>query len=72
MNNTAQDIEAMGHSVELINNLAVLPVLDDEQKMMLVANISHLEIMLAKEHIIADSSDKSVFTNAIALGHFKI
>jgi hypothetical protein len=72
MNNTAKDLEAMMHSVELINRLILLPTLDDEQKMMLVANISHLEIMLAKEHIIEDSSDKSVFTNAIAIGHFKI
>jgi len=72
MNNTAKDLEAMMHSVELINRLILLPTLDDEQKMMLVANISHLEIMLVKEHIIEDSSDKSVFTNAIAIGHFKI
>jgi len=34
MNNTAKDLEAMMHSVELINRLILLPTLDDEQKMM--------------------------------------
>ena len=31
-------------------------------------NLSHLEIMLAKEHIINHSSDKSEFYSAIVLG----
>jgi hypothetical protein len=72
MNNTAQDIEAMGHSVDVINTLSTQSEFTELETMFLKSNVKHLEIMLTKEHIIEDSSDKSVYVNAIALGNSKL
>jgi len=72
MNNTAQDIEAMGHSVDVINSLSTQSEFTELETMFLKSNVNHLEIMLTKEHIIEDPSDKSVYVNAIALGNSKL
>jgi hypothetical protein len=72
MNNTAQDIEAMGHSVDVINSLSTQSEFTELETMFLKSNVHHLEIMLTKEHIIEDASDKSVYVNAIALGNSKL
>ena len=72
MNNTAQDIEAMGHSVDVINTLSTQSEFTELETMFLKSNVNHLEIMLTKEHIIEDPSDKSVYVNVIALGNSKL
>ena len=72
MNNTAQDLEAMVHSVEVINSLSTQSELSDLERMFLKSNVKHLEIMLSKEHIIEDTSDKSVFVEAVAVGNSKL
>lgn len=69
---TAQDIRALGDSVSVINELVATTTLSDQQKKFLKANVDHISLMLAKEHIIADTGDKSAFTAAVEAGTAKL
>lgn len=69
---TAQDIRALGDSVSVINELVATATLSDQQKKFLKANVDHISLMLAKEHIIADTGDKSAFTAAVEAGTAKL
>ena len=69
---TAQDIRALGDSVSVINELVAIATLSDQQKKFLKANVDHISLMLAKEHIIADTGDKSAFTAAVEAGTAKL
>ena len=69
---TAQDIRALGDSVSVINELVATATLSDQQKQFLKANVDHISLMLAKEHIIADTGDKSAFTAAVEAGTAKL
>ena len=72
MNNTQQDIEAMGHSVDIINTLIQIETLSDIEKTSLRANTDHLSIMMGKEEIISYNCDKSSFIAAINAGYAKL
>ena len=69
---TAQDIRALGDSVSVINELVAIATLSDQQKKFLKANVDHISLMLAKEHIIADTGNKSAFTAAVEAGTAKL
>ena len=69
---TAQDIRALGDSVSVINELVATTTLSDQQKKFLKANVDHISLMLAKEHIIADTGNKSAFTAAVEAGTAKL
>lgn len=69
---TAQDIKALGDSVSVINELVAIATLSDQQKKFLKANVDHISLMLAKEHIIADTGNKSAFTAAVEAGTAKL
>ena len=69
---TAQDIRALGDSVSVINELVATATLSDQQKKFLKANVDHISLMLAKEHIIADTGNKSAFTAAVEAGTAKL
>jgi len=69
---TAQDIKALGDSVSVINELVSIDTLSDQQKKFLKANVDHISYMLAKQHIISDTSDKSAFTAAVEAGTSKL
>jgi hypothetical protein len=69
---TAQDIKALGDSVSVINELVATATLSDQQKKFLKANVDHISLMLAKEHIIADTGSKSAFTAAVEAGTAKL
>ena len=68
----AQDIRALGDSVSVINELVATATLSDEQKKFLKANVDHISYMLAKEHILAYTGDKSIFVSAVEAGTAKI
>lgn len=55
-------------SVTLINQLVSEDVRSREIYNRINANILHLEIILARDYIIADSTDKTVYTDAILAG----
>lgn len=69
---TAQDIRALGDSVSVINELVSIATLSDQQKKFLKANVDHISLMLAKEHIIADTGNKSAFIAAVEAGTAKL
>ena len=68
----AEDIEkhfsALTDSVNLINALVEENNKTDENKDSAKRNYEHIEIMLAKDFIAADSRDKSSFENAVVAG----
>jgi hypothetical protein len=63
-----QDLQAAMDSVNLINNLIANNQHSKEIDDTIRRNYQHLEIVLEREHIIADTSDKSPLTNAIVAG----
>jgi hypothetical protein len=65
---TQQDITALGHSVIVIDDVLALDTPDEEQLDALDRNVRHIEIMLAKEHIIDSGADLSEFESAVARG----
>lgn len=69
---TAEQLEkhfsALTDSVNLINALVEANDKSDENKDTAKRNYEHIEIMLAKDFIIADSRDKSSFESAIVAG----
>jgi hypothetical protein len=65
---TQQDITALGHSVIVIDDVLALDTPDEEQLDALDRNVRHIEIMLAKEHIIDSGADLSEFEAAVARG----
>jgi hypothetical protein len=67
----ARDIKGLQDSVDVINELITIE-LDAQQASFLRANIDHINIMLDKEHLKEDTSDKSVFTAAVAAGEAKL
>jgi hypothetical protein len=67
----ARNIKGLHDSVNVINELITIE-LDAEQESFLRANIDHINIMLNKEHLKEDTSDKSVFTAAVAAGEAKL
>lgn len=69
---TQVKIDIMKDSVSVINKLCALPSLDDNQKQRIYVNIKHLELMLEKDDIKNDTSDKSIFVSAINDGKAKI
>ena len=62
------DVAVMHHSVAVIRDNITRCTHSAEEHDNVKRNLSHLEIMLAKEHIINHSSDKSEFYSAIVLG----
>lgn len=62
------DLRAAADSVTLINRLVEAAEHSEEIDAAVRRNYQHLEIVMEREHIIADTSDKSSITNAIAAG----
>ena len=62
------DLRAAMDSVNLINDLIAQNQHSEEIDNSVRRNYKHLEIVLERDHIIADTSDKSALTNAIAAG----
>lgn len=62
------DLTAAMDSVNLINELIATGSHDDGIDDRVQANYKHLEIVLARDHIIADTTDKTALTAAIAAG----
>ena len=67
-----QNFKALGDSVNLVNKLVTIESLSDEEKDDISRNVEHLELMLAKEELAADTRDKTSFTGAIAAGKAKL
>jgi hypothetical protein len=65
---TTQDITALGHSVIVIDDVLALDTPDEEQLDALDRNVRHIEIMLAKEHIIDSGADLTEFESAVERG----
>jgi hypothetical protein len=65
---TALHLKNALDSVTLINQLVSEDVRSREIYNRINANILHLEIILARDYIIADSTDKTVYTDAILAG----
>jgi hypothetical protein len=65
---TALHLKNALDSVTLINQLVSEDVRSREIYDRINANILHLEIILARDYIIADSTDKTVYTDAILAG----
>ena len=68
-----QILSAATDSVDLINGISDGSIVRDDLEQseindMVQRNVDHLEIILAYEEVIADSSDKSSYTDAIATG----
>lgn len=55
-------------SVTLIDQLVSDDVRTEEIYARVTANILHLEVILARDYIIADPTDKTPYTDAIAAG----
>jgi len=72
--NVTEILSAADDSVSLINgvNDGTWETFDMEQSEindMVQRNVEHLEIILAYEEVVADSSDKSSYTDAISTGN---
>ena len=71
--NVTQILSAATDSVDLINGVndgswAVDDLEQSEINDMVQRNVDHLEIILAYEEVVADSSNKSSYTDAVATG----
>ena len=71
--NVTQILSAATDSVSLINGVDdgswnILDATQEEINDMVQRNVNHLEIILAYEEVVADSSDKSSYTDAVATG----
>ncbi len=71
--NVTQILSAADDSVDLINRVNdgswnVEGLEQNEINDMVQRNVDHLEIILAYEEVVADSSDKSSYTDAISTG----
>jgi len=71
--NVTQILSAADDSVDLINGVNdgswdVEGFEQSEINDMVQRNVDHLEIILAYEEVVADSSDKSSYTDAVATG----
>ena len=71
--NVTQILSAATDSVDLINGVDdgswnVDGMEQSEINDMVQRNVDHLEIILAYEEVVADSSDKSSYTDAVATG----
>ena len=69
-----QILSAADDSVTLINGVNdgswnTLDATQEEINDMVQRNVDHLEIILAYEEVVADDSDKSSYTDAIATGN---
>ena len=69
-----QILSAATDSVDLINGVNdgswnVDDMTQSEINDMVQRNVDHLEIILAYEEVVADSSDKSSYTDAISTGN---
>ena len=69
-----QVLSAADDSVDLINGVNdgswnTLNATQDEINDMVQRNVDHLEIILAYEEVVADSSDKSSYNDAISTGN---
>ena len=63
-----KDIPIMGHSVAAIFAAVAECTHSTEEHGIIERNVSHLELMLTKEHIANHPSEKSEFYSAITLG----
>ena len=63
-----QDLAAGMDSVNLINKLVVANEHSEQIDKSVQVNYKHLELVLARENVIADASDKTPYLNAIAAG----
>jgi len=63
----AQHISAMGDSVTVIND-DVAKAFTTEIGARITRNTDHLELMLAKDFVIADANSKTSFTGAVTAG----
>ena len=71
--NVTEILTAATDSVSLINGVddgtwSVEGLEQSDINDMVQRNVDHLEIILAYEEVVADSSDKSSYTNAVATG----
>jgi hypothetical protein len=62
------DLRAARDSVSLINELIAKNEHSEDIDNTVRRNYQHLEIVMQREHIVADTSDKSDLTNAITAG----
>lgn len=62
------DLRAARDSVNLINELIAKNEHSEDADNTVRRNYQHLEIVMQREHIVADTSDKSDLTNAITAG----
>ena len=72
--NATQILSAATDSVSLINSVNdgswdVVDMGQSEINDMVQRNVDHLEIILAYEEVVADSSDKSLYNDAISTGN---
>ena len=69
-----QILSAADDSVSLINGISDGSIVRDDLEQseindMVQRNVDHLEIILAYEEVVADSSDKSSYNDAISTGN---
>ena len=72
--NVTEILSAADDSVSLINGVNdgswnTLDATQEEINEMVQRNVDHLEIILAYEEVVADSSDKSSYNDAISTGN---
>jgi hypothetical protein len=72
--NVTEILSAADDSVILINGISDGSIVRDDLEQseindMVQRNVDHLEIILAYEEVVADSSDKSSYTDAISTGN---
>ncbi len=62
------DLKAALDSVNLINEAIAAGIHDEDIDKRVEANWKHIELVLQREHVVADTSDKSAFTAAVTAG----
>jgi hypothetical protein len=62
------DLKAALDSVKLINEAVAAGTHNDQINSRVEANWKHIELVLKRENVIADTTDKSAYTAAVAAG----
>lgn len=69
---TPQDIKALGDSVTVIDNMINTPIdgnlTAEDRDDRIDRNVRHIELMLAKRHIVDSGEDLTVFEDAVSRG----
>ena len=63
-----EDLKAALDSVNLINEAVAAGTHDENIDKRVEANWKHIELVLARPHVVADTSNKSAYTAAVTAG----